>query len=111
MTFVNPSADGFSTEPTYATDYLFMIMAASVMSLLCFFLPRLRFTATEASGDWACDALQATRVLVKHLPSSLDGVLRLKHLSKPIGELETSLASLPWRSPPFNVVVMSVFRT
>ncbi|CAE7902222.1 unnamed protein product, partial [Symbiodinium necroappetens] len=78
MTFVNPSADGFSTEPTYATDYLSMILAASVMSLLCFFLPRLRFTATEAAGDWACDALQATRVLVKHIPSSLDGVLRLK---------------------------------
>ncbi|CAE7374959.1 unnamed protein product [Symbiodinium sp. CCMP2456] len=78
MTFVNPSADGFSTEPTYATDYLYMILAASVMSLLCFFLPRLRFTATEAAGDWACDALQATRVLVKHIPSSLDGVLRLK---------------------------------
>ncbi|CAE7352590.1 unnamed protein product [Symbiodinium natans] len=78
MTFVNPGADGFSTEPTYATDYLFMILAASVMSLLCFFLPRLRFTATEAAGDWACDALQATRVLVKHIPSSLDGVLRLK---------------------------------
>ena len=33
MTFVNPSADGFSTEPTYATDYLSMILAASVMPL------------------------------------------------------------------------------
>ena len=42
-------------------------------SLLCFFLPRLRFTATEAAGDWACDALQATRVLLAVFMSRLQG--------------------------------------
>ena len=99
MIFVNPSADGFSTEPTYATDYLFMILAASVMSLLCFFLPKLRFTATEAAGDWASDALHASRVLVKHIPSSLDSVLRLKSRAvencakQLLQELERSLRS------------------
>ncbi|CAK9018965.1 Hypothetical protein SCF082_LOCUS14314 [Durusdinium trenchii] len=78
MTFVDPSGDSFSTEPTYATEYLEMIALAAMMVLFCFFIPKRRFTGTEAAQVWAREATELAKVLVKHLPDSLEEVLRLK---------------------------------
>ncbi|CAJ1401023.1 unnamed protein product [Effrenium voratum] len=99
MVFVDPSGDSFSTEPTYATDYLWMIALASVMALTCFFVPKRRFTATEAAARWAAEATATSAALLRHLPDTLDEVLKLRAKSaleaaeKTVQELEKTLAS------------------
>lgn len=100
MTFVDPETDGFSTEPTYATDYLQMIGLASFMALACFFVPKRRFTGTAAATSWGKEATEVTKVLVRRLPDSLEEVLRLKARAtletaeKILKELERSVDSV-----------------
>eukprot|EP00438_Fugacium_kawagutii_P018649 Skav235469 [mRNA] locus=scaffold1451:204423:220169:+ [translate_table: standard] len=64
-----------------------MIGLASFMALACFFVPKRRFTGTEAATQsWGREATEVTKVLVKlggtakprRLPNSLEEVLRLK---------------------------------
>lgn len=77
-----------------------MIGLASFMALACFFVPRRRFTATEAAERWAEEALEVTKVPVRHLPESTDEVLRLKSrgclekAEKILEELRRSVSAL-----------------
>lgn len=93
MSFLNPGTDGFVRFPTVHWNYMGMVLTTSLVSIGCFFFPRPRFSALEASEKLSKEASEAVDLLLEAMPNVTDPLTRLKAASA-LAETKVVLADL-----------------
>jgi len=93
MSYLDPERDDFQKSPSIAFYYVVMITCASIMAILCFLVPKRRFTAWEMADELRKEATDAVSILLESMHLTVVNLVRRKAKSALI-ETEVVLSEL-----------------